>query len=370
MHNKNLDGLRGWAAFIVVIYHAILHFDTESWLRLAMAPMSSFSGLNDWVTGLSLVIFNGDTAVVVFFVMSGVVLHESLMRSKENWLKTSAIFMLKRAFRVYPTVIFAVVFLVLLIEAYKILGIPAARFSMTDIVQNMTLQGNVLLGVSWTLTVEILAIVFILPVFFLTRSFGVLATMLAAAYAMLAIDNPVLVLKVDNMHQAMLAFIAGMSVALPQAQKFFARFGPLAWIPILLLLVFGSHVNAAWQTSSVILRIMAATMLVGIMRHSRSSGLDQFLTCKLSQFLGRISFSFYLLAAVVMYAVFTLTPSLPAHYAVLAGIPYGLLIAAITTPMAALTYMMIEAPAMRFSRQCAKAVSGQRAAPVTPAPDR
>jgi peptidoglycan/LPS O-acetylase OafA/YrhL len=84
MHNKNLTGLRGWAAFFVVIQHAILHYDIGNWLRLAMSPMSTFSGLQDWMTGLALIIFSGDTAVVVFFVMSGLVL-------------TSLLYVLKKA---------------------------------------------------------------------------------------------------------------------------------------------------------------------------------------------------------------------------------------------------------------------------------
>lgn len=346
MHNKNLDGLRGWAAFVVVIFHAILHYDPSNWQKFAISPMSSFSGWNDWITGLSLIVFNGDTAVVVFFVMSGLVLHESLMRSKEGWIRVSLSFIVKRVLRIYPAVIVCVLLTAGLSELWKSLGVESRIFTRDAIIENITLQGSAVLNVSWTLTIEMIAIAIILPAFFITRAGGIIAITLLAAYAIISTDNPALVLGIPNMHVAMISFIVGMALALPQASQFFMTFGKWAWAPILIALIFGNHINSAWATSSIIIRVMSAGLLVGAMRYSKNQGLDSFLSNRLSQTLGKISFSFYLFVVPVMYAVYAFTPKVPSDQAAIYGIPLGILIALITVPIAAISYKYIERPAM------------------------
>jgi peptidoglycan/LPS O-acetylase OafA/YrhL len=343
MHNKNLDGLRGWAAFAVVIFHSILHYDMASWQRLAISPFSTFSTRSDWLTGLALIIFNGETAVVVFFVMSGLVLHASLIRSKADPFRISTAFVVKRVFRVYPAVVAAVLVTVILSK------LTAQQFSHSAILENITLEGNAVLGVSWTLTVEMIAMVVILPVFFAVRAFGPVALLVAAAYAIVATDNPALVFDIQNFHVAMIAFIAGMALAMPQAGAFFSSFGRWTWITLLAVLVFTNHINSAWATSSVLLRVGAATLLVGSLRYARNAGLDEFLSNRVSQYLGKISFSFYLFNVPVMYAVFDIVPTVAPKFAAVAGIPTGLLIAAITVPIAALSYRFVERPFMRLA---------------------
>lgn len=321
--------------------------------------MSSFSGLQDWATGLALIIFSGDTAVVVFFVMSGLVLHESLIRSKEGWLRLSAIFAIKRIFRIYPAVIMCTLITAAMGEFWQLVELPTKIFTEENVIQNLTLQGNLVLGVSWTLTIEILSIAFILPVFFINRLAGVSAMAIAVGYSLIATENKALVFGITNMHQAMLAMIAGMALASPQAKAVFSTFGKWTWAPLLVFLLFGYHINGAWTPSSVILRVMCASLFVGTLRYATNSKIDYFLSSKPSQYLGTISFSFYIFNVPILYAAYALTPSLPAQYAVVAGLPLAIITGALTVPIAAIMYRLIEVPGIRIGSNISSWISSK-----------
>ena len=102
--NHQLDGLRGYAAFAVVFFHSIFSDPTMAGRVLGR----DFSELKDWydiLAKLILIIFNGQTAVVIFFILSGAVLFESLQREKGSISSVVGNFLIRRFFRIYPALV-------------------------------------------------------------------------------------------------------------------------------------------------------------------------------------------------------------------------------------------------------------------------
>ncbi len=147
-HEPALDGLRGLAAFIVVLRHG---FNAQIWprgLRLALAQ-SPFA-----------VLLNGQGAVQIFFVLSGFVLAGSLERSREHapWPQ----FFVRRVFRIHPPYIVGVLVglvpaaLGLVAGAVSPLPPPPALPSAGALAGYLTFPGVAggLLPVGWTLQIE------------------------------------------------------------------------------------------------------------------------------------------------------------------------------------------------------------------------
>src|ERR1022692_2202381 len=69
--NTQMDGLRGYAAIAVVVFHSILDRDPTQNQRIVRPTIQEAHGLYDVVTKLVFMVVSGETAVVLFFVLSG-----------------------------------------------------------------------------------------------------------------------------------------------------------------------------------------------------------------------------------------------------------------------------------------------------------
>ncbi len=183
---RALDGLRGVAAAAVVVYHSILHNDVSLVPRVLFQPLQAMPTVRDAVTKLFLVLFNGEVAVYVFFVLSGCVLRMSLERqARDPAARLCAGFALARAVRLYPPVIACMV----LFYGLSQLGIPGlARFTPWQLLQNASLWAITMHGPSNTIQVELLAIPFILAAWLLRRCLGLPALALCVVYGVLALE--------------------------------------------------------------------------------------------------------------------------------------------------------------------------------------
>ena len=99
-----LDGLRGVAAVMVVIYQAINLCDLTVPTRV-IAPKLADLPLADWPGRFALSVFNADAAINIFFILSGLVLSLSLQREREFDVSTAVRFTFRRILRIFPALI-------------------------------------------------------------------------------------------------------------------------------------------------------------------------------------------------------------------------------------------------------------------------
>jgi len=103
VRNRQLDGLRGCAAVAVVIFHCLLDRDHTFDHRIVRPTFGEIHGLYNFAAKLAFIAFNGESAVVLFFVLSGAVLFNSLRTRDESLLGAMPGFAIRRLIRLYPT---------------------------------------------------------------------------------------------------------------------------------------------------------------------------------------------------------------------------------------------------------------------------
>lgn len=100
---RYLDGLRGCAAFVVVLHHFAAAFYPASYLGLDL-PQHSF--LERWLLTSPLgILMAGNFSVCIFFILSGFVLTRSFFGTGDERTLTSLAF--RRYFRLLPPVLFS-----------------------------------------------------------------------------------------------------------------------------------------------------------------------------------------------------------------------------------------------------------------------
>jgi peptidoglycan/LPS O-acetylase OafA/YrhL len=161
----NLESLRGLAALSVVVVHCIVAF--------------ALVDQNAGAVRLVLDIANGRNAVVLFFVLSGFVLSESLAHGRSS-TRPILVFISKRLFRMLPLayvgLILSAVYLNFLYDGRNLSDYAAPWFlsgfyrpGVPDFIANALFISNRLNVVYWTLAVELLASLVFVPLFFLDQ---------------------------------------------------------------------------------------------------------------------------------------------------------------------------------------------------------
>lgn len=144
-----LDGLRGIAACAVIFYHGILAYDATLIDRVLMQPIQASGTARDVLTAIALTASDGQTAVYLFFVLSGAVLRLSLeRRADEGALPLSMAFTGARLLRLYPP-------LIACLMLFYVLGhVGIARFPVftpIQLIANATLWDTRMHGPSTTI---------------------------------------------------------------------------------------------------------------------------------------------------------------------------------------------------------------------------
>jgi peptidoglycan/LPS O-acetylase OafA/YrhL len=339
--DPRLESLRGIAALLVCVHHGMSVFADN-------APLSALDAL--------LFAFNSAAAVIFFFVLSGYVLGRALERDR-----SLLPYLTRRLFRLLPPFIVVVLFS---FACERLLRIDPAPSGLMPGFQHMfwpqpgwdALWDNLLLrsytvnGPTWTLVIEALGAL-MLPFAVAVHArigkrwrwalFAVIATLLAIGpyymmlwfYAGYFLADEIGTLLAGRPWLAATAFVAGL-IGLGTAgtsSEFYA-----------VNIVIPSAVNAA--------------LMIGAVAASRE--LLQWTTLAPLRFLGRISYSLYLVHWPTFYACALLAvicrPIVPTH-------TWGNVLVMLTSSMlaiglAALSYRLVEAPSIRTGKAVAQAL--------------
>jgi len=339
-----LDSLRGIAALIVLIYHLSMTYGGFNLYSRRMIPIRIF--------------FAGQDAVFIFFALSGFVLFLS-MEKRDDFAYFP--YIVRRMIRLYIPL--AVTVLISALLYFFVQPVPIIDASMwlnsagwTDTPDASTLTGHLALldpdrfqslnSVMWSLVHEIrISIIFPLLAFSITKSprITVLLTAFISAMCFIFFDQPHSGNFIDVFHTGRYLFLfsAGAYLAHVRSQicQFMAERSPwpmliTAWA---LLSVFGSLAPLA-ATIAAILVLTASFASKGV-RHA--------LSWPVLIWLGRISYSLYLVhMLVILTFMHTLSEQAP-HATLLA------LMFIFSIVIAELFYRLVERPSMSIGRRAA-----------------
>lgn len=297
---------------------------------------SELGGSADWVAKITLVIFNGETAVALFFILSGAVLFETLQRDSGPIWSTLCHFFIRRFFRIYPALFVCVV---VCWVAFNLFATPR---SLSALLLNLSLYEYPVNGATWTLGVEawgaiLLAFGFI--AFRRYREAGLIAVALLFACLYLLPLNGYLI----HFRMFIYCFTLGALIPTPLGRAFITRVPSAAW-PLLLI-----GTIAARHTIQETL----AAVLVGLIYYRKAGAFGDFLAKPVSVFLGVISYSLYLFNVLFLEIIFSNLRGFPqvAENPVPVGLVTGAFIAFLTVPVAYASVKGIEQPFIRLGRR-------------------
>lgn len=348
-----LDGLRGLASVVVVIRHISNAVEMPFLSRWALlkSPLA--------------LLLNAQGAVQIFFVLSGYVLCASLARNR-HWGDMIQFFV-KRAFRIHPPFVFAVFFSWLISFAFLVSDTGegttgwierSARIHLTprQLFESMTFPGSAmgLVPHGWTLTVEmIFSLLLPLMVWVATRIHWSMLLILSALTLMLGPISTLLWYSVD--------FSIGVALFLERDRigRFFSA-APTIALPLLCataLALWSAPMLLGWFTANPQLGILigggdpASIWISGI----GSAGLvitaifapwaRRFLSSRPLAWLGKISFSLYLLHRVF---ITLFAPYLGTGFRWLDAVLLYALVFGVALPLSALAHRYVERPSIQI----------------------
>lgn len=344
-----LDGLRGYAALSVVIYHAILFPVAERANTLLLSSVWALSGY-DQIARIVLALTSGETAVMVFFVLSGFVLMRSLDRdaTARGPVTAAALFPINRLLRIYPALVVCMAGMYILYKVFHV-AFPSIYPdpSLLDTLINATLFEVKVHGASWTLKAEILAIPFILAIFALRRVLGIFAYVITLCYSLLLLDIPGMSLSVWFLPSWLMYFIAGF-IAHELAGS--AILGKLMkgwrWTVVFACMILFRPIVSMHSRIGLLIQLLCITLVVAHLASDTTTPLARFLSRRVSVFFGRISYSLYLWNVAILNLL--LFPAIridwvKAHF-LEAGIIIGLITIVLTIPISIISERWTERP--------------------------
>ncbi|BCM22293.1 hypothetical protein MJ8_61070 [Mesorhizobium sp. J8] len=334
-----LDGLRAYAALAVIVYHSILLFDRGLIQRVLTKTFWEVDASDIWAKAW-LSTFNGAAAVELFFLLSGCVLIRSLDAAKGTWLSVSATFAIKRALRIYPGLIPCV--------AVTAAVAPSA-LSWGNIAGNMALWNFKVVGPSWTLQVEMLAIPLLLIVSMVHRSWGIRGVLAVLAVALVARKNQEIFVAPPLGEYGYL-FVLGTMVP-SRAGRFAASLArPVGWMPVVVAFVFLRQCLGGMDLATAALGFV----LLALLYHDDAAATAPVLVSRVPQFLGKVSFGIYLWNVPFLHMPYLLPKALWSLDAVTAGLIISAVIVPLSIVLATLSYRLIEAPGIAIGTRLTK----------------
>jgi peptidoglycan/LPS O-acetylase OafA/YrhL len=354
-----LESIRGLAALSVALFHSF-HLLPVDGIRAYDRTLWNFPSTDSLLMRLITIPFNGGAAVSLFFVLSGFVLTLSLQRDDRILPLKGWAFVLRRLFRIYPTLAINVVLfaLVIMTIATYFPIIPVSPLSQRDVVTNLILKDFPVNGATWSLMIELVAIPFLFFGYCIVRHWGVSGLTVLIILSIITLFSPKLAYR-TLIGDFVFMFFLGMLVAEIWVQKLVslnketARSWIIAAVAVMLSARFFLGYGSKW---SLLFEGFASAAFIAAIVLGPRFAIHDVLEMKPFRFLGRISYSFYLYHPLAL-AVFvpTLTILVPPYW--LSAHPFlGSATIAITTfgatiLLAYVSFVFTEKPMIRFSRR-------------------
>lgn len=212
--------------------------------------------------------------------------------------------------------------------------------SLTNLLINASLYDFPVNGVTWTLNVEMVGVAFVLLTFFAWRVGGFLGLLIAAMGIGLMFKFLELPIAL-TFRNFWLYFVIGMLIPSRFVEVVTRAMPPWSIVPVLFVVIF---------FKSTVQQL--AIGLVALLFYNRAGRFGEWLVSPIAQFLGRISYSFYLFNFVVFvhFCSFAKRIEWVTMHPLEAGLIASVLTIAATIPLAYLSMRLVEMPGIAAGR--------------------
>jgi peptidoglycan/LPS O-acetylase OafA/YrhL len=359
-HNRLLQSMRGLAALMVLFGHA-----------LYLMPME----LNSWFA-TQVVIFEANSAVVFFFVLSGFVLGESVRRVASGgsalWLGKYAVIRLARLLPVFWLAIIIGAGVHFVSGSYPLEHMSNWYHAVADgiptwesLISALVWLSSSFNGALWSIQVELWMILLLPPMVMVNRITPIWADIIIVV-ALLGLGRMLIWPALSGSSLAFLCYANCfyIGVMLPKLVEAIGRFRPVLCSGFVAIISFGLMLwltrqvagGFNWGTKLVLDGLLSAP-LVAWAHVAKPSLATRLLAARPLVFLGDVSYSFYAYGTpILVLSTVVLLNLLPLE---LRTVPWGATAITIVCPLASLllvlplagaSYRWIELPAIAAGR--------------------
>ncbi|KKT48572.1 MAG: putative transferase transmembrane protein [Candidatus Collierbacteria bacterium GW2011_GWC2_44_18] len=319
-----LDGLRGLLSLVVALNHSFLVVAIPAYANVWGQNYLVFQNLQAKIQQLIMLIGNGGAAVTMFFLLSGLVLGQSMSRVEFSF-KGLLSFYTKRILRLYPVYIFIILITAIYMRVgFRYQMFPFAsdwylwwmNFQMTikELIYNFFFIHVYLGGVTWTLRVILIAS-FIFPVFYqISKKPGRLTSLILSLFLIIASFT---IFDINGFRDLRYLYMFYLGLILPKFKSLFVAIP--SWIiyslvPFSLILLLAIRYTTDEYFGGLVESIIS-WFIIGIIVYNGKTKIFDFLNQKTFLFFGKISYSLYLVHFTVLYILarlmFSWLPNLP-----------------------------------------------------------
>ncbi|ALF88511.1 MULTISPECIES: acyltransferase family protein [Ralstonia solanacearum species complex] len=348
----------------VAVFHAVIWIAFGSERVLFAQTVASVHGGQTTIARSIIAAFCGPASVVVFFVLSGFVLAKSL-RKETLGFATYISYCVKRVMRIFPALAFsiavALTYLLVFYPGYREFSTASVWLNwwykdpvrLFDVVKNLAMMSASLNSNAWTLRIEMLASLALPFVVAIMGRRGIVRSLAAVAvcFAWAAYTGDNASAPSEFSHYAYM-FVLGVALEkhIDQITKIPRLLSAMLVVASLAAMVV---VNAFWPLVHFLygdaVIALSSAILILVIVVDRNARFLSILDTRAVRYLGRISYSFYILHFVLLYGVanFALRyapEETLVRYPLIACAVVGALSIAITLPIASISYRFVEQP--------------------------
>jgi peptidoglycan/LPS O-acetylase OafA/YrhL len=332
-----IESLRGIAAILVLVGHFKLFIFGNLAGSLSFKTSALFKTLVDNM-------LNPQPSVLLFFTISGLVLGRQLRKSPIEGFPSFIAYLCRRGFRLLP-LIWATTIFAFILDGF----VHQRNFAL--LYSNLILKDISLNIVLWSIQVELWCSLFFPILFWMFRTSGVLYNVLlfiGFAFLSYFVKTPIFM-------QFWVFFHAGLLVDVLSANLNLSRFkNPLILLSAYLIFILAPEFSigprnwayGAWQ-SWVLPEIIACPLILFFIVHNKNNAVNAFLRLSWIRYLGKISFSVYLIHfPILLFMLVKFPVTTVSQIIIFSGSFFGS-----TILISALAYRWIEIPFNNVGRK-------------------